>query len=526
MLKRALLSPFRVSPEPSHIQLLGEFSALSGIVVGKYALDFSTSESFAYSPDNYPEFLDCSTSQDLNLGGFSFSSVINVNPENYITARFRDVCGALGVGPLSQGFANRLIEYKETDSTVYRSTRPLFKEHRREVIGTFGSNMWKLETVQTDNTGWIVEKGEIFFTDTQVPSKWLALDPGSPDIIFPISLRMWVESKLSLSVNLETGRLIDENCFGRRHIDIVFGPLEIIQIPYQSILHDRRENCCVLKIRVSHKIASNVVVLGRPFFRQLHNVVFDYTAKSVWISPSPAGAKPPVEYISRYVRVPTFSRPRTFRNGQPAVTFAFPSHNEDMLVLESLRPTTETNSEGAATCWTFHRVDVQEVLLSEESEVPTTIEFSGTGFGRPKVKFVRSSGVLLFKSQDSVMQLERVLMFVEQYVHKSQVCYFAPSEGRGSTPAAYELPSPQKYDGKSVEECPICLGEIVPESSIVQRMPVCEHFYHSDCIREWLVNRGKSTCPLCRDFVIVPSTERGNNIRFPFRFVCESCSIQ
>ncbi|KAH9605338.1 hypothetical protein KSS87_009272 [Heliosperma pusillum] len=44
--------------------------------------------------------------------------------------------------------------------------------------------------------------------------------------------------------------------------------------------------------------------------------------------------------------------------------------------------------------------------------------------------------------------------------------------------------------------CPICLSEYQPKETL-RSIPECNHFFHADCIDEWL--RMNVTCPLCRN---------------------------
>lgn len=44
--------------------------------------------------------------------------------------------------------------------------------------------------------------------------------------------------------------------------------------------------------------------------------------------------------------------------------------------------------------------------------------------------------------------------------------------------------------------CPICLSDYQPKETI-RSIPECNHFFHADCIDEWLKLNG--SCPLCRN---------------------------
>ncbi|PIN09209.1 hypothetical protein CDL12_18215 [Handroanthus impetiginosus] len=52
------------------------------------------------------------------------------------------------------------------------------------------------------------------------------------------------------------------------------------------------------------------------------------------------------------------------------------------------------------------------------------------------------------------------------------------------------LPNPS--DGT----CPICLSDYQPKETL-RSIPECNHYFHADCIDEWLKLNG--TCPLCRN---------------------------
>ena len=47
----------------------------------------------------------------------------------------------------------------------------------------------------------------------------------------------------------------------------------------------------------------------------------------------------------------------------------------------------------------------------------------------------------------------------------------------------------------SREECSICLETYQARDKIVQL--TCNHIFHNDCIREWLLNKNNN-CPMCR----------------------------
>ena len=48
-------------------------------------------------------------------------------------------------------------------------------------------------------------------------------------------------------------------------------------------------------------------------------------------------------------------------------------------------------------------------------------------------------------------------------------------------------------------ECPICLEKIGPIKCNIG----CDHAFHEECIKTWIINNNKTTCPICRNSVPV-----------------------
>ena len=44
--------------------------------------------------------------------------------------------------------------------------------------------------------------------------------------------------------------------------------------------------------------------------------------------------------------------------------------------------------------------------------------------------------------------------------------------------------------------CSICLENIKEDEKY--KMLRCNHYYHEDCIKTWIIEKGKDTCPLCK----------------------------
>lgn len=56
-----------------------------------------------------------------------------------------------------------------------------------------------------------------------------------------------------------------------------------------------------------------------------------------------------------------------------------------------------------------------------------------------------------------------------------------------------------------LDRCQICLSEY-ENNEIVRKLSNCNHFYHRDCVDNWLLN-GKNSCPLCRSKGILTTDE-------------------
>ncbi|KAF9685951.1 hypothetical protein SADUNF_Sadunf03G0108000 [Salix dunnii] len=53
-------------------------------------------------------------------------------------------------------------------------------------------------------------------------------------------------------------------------------------------------------------------------------------------------------------------------------------------------------------------------------------------------------------------------------------------------------------------QCCVCLGEFEMKEELLQ-IPSCKHVFHINCIHHWLYSN--STCPLCRCYVMFPTTK-------------------
>ena len=52
----------------------------------------------------------------------------------------------------------------------------------------------------------------------------------------------------------------------------------------------------------------------------------------------------------------------------------------------------------------------------------------------------------------------------------------------------------------NIDICSICLDELQDEDCVTA-LPNCYHVFHTACIREWLLERQSTYCPLCKSNV-------------------------
>ena len=62
----------------------------------------------------------------------------------------------------------------------------------------------------------------------------------------------------------------------------------------------------------------------------------------------------------------------------------------------------------------------------------------------------------------------------------------------------------EKYTTRNVYtqddmECSICLSFI--NDGDKHKILKCDHIYHEDCIKNWVVYKNKQTCPMCNSFI-------------------------
>ena len=56
-------------------------------------------------------------------------------------------------------------------------------------------------------------------------------------------------------------------------------------------------------------------------------------------------------------------------------------------------------------------------------------------------------------------------------------------------------------DESNSDKCSICHEEYVINTIV--KILLCKHFFHCDCLSEWVISNRKSKCPLCRKNIII-----------------------
>ncbi len=52
----------------------------------------------------------------------------------------------------------------------------------------------------------------------------------------------------------------------------------------------------------------------------------------------------------------------------------------------------------------------------------------------------------------------------------------------------------------TLDNCIICFNNFEINDDI-RKLNICTHIYHKKCIKEWIINYNKSSCPLCRQTI-------------------------
>ncbi|WP_422450081.1 MULTISPECIES: RING finger domain-containing protein [unclassified Endozoicomonas] len=65
--------------------------------------------------------------------------------------------------------------------------------------------------------------------------------------------------------------------------------------------------------------------------------------------------------------------------------------------------------------------------------------------------------------------------------------------------------SPVPIHADVVKQCSVCLDDITGSRRV--SVNICNHYYHTSCIKKWLKTSKNPTCPLCRrDICIITDT--------------------
>ncbi|CAI0428864.1 unnamed protein product [Linum tenue] len=84
----------------------------------------------------------------------------------------------------------------------------------------------------------------------------------------------------------------------------------------------------------------------------------------------------------------------------------------------------------------------------------------------------------------------------------------APKTMHGSIEAKFPATSYSGHENPKSADCAVCLSEFAKGESV--RRLDCKHLFHRDCVDKWLTAaaaHGVSSCPLCRDRMVLPPKE-------------------
>ena len=54
----------------------------------------------------------------------------------------------------------------------------------------------------------------------------------------------------------------------------------------------------------------------------------------------------------------------------------------------------------------------------------------------------------------------------------------------------------QLFRVMGINQCSICLSDL-EEGDLIRTLP-CNHYFHHECIDEWLITKNALNCPMCR----------------------------
>ena len=401
---------------------------------------------------------------------------------HYRSVKLRDVAGVLGLGSQSPVFAGRVMSMNESDSGTVVLSDSVAREDTVWTPLVPGEESFTFEgSIQVSN-GSLVEESEV----TQI-----VFDPSMEDLLIPSSWRHHFVSQLNTviatSVVGDRVMLACPNLAGNLpagfRVSLTLASGSLVQFDSDQLSDSHRVSVfsagpnwrkCISKFRFHD---SDQVVLGRALLRSVTSVELDFVDRRMGFVVPPV-ARQLGRMNPAVARIPVFSFAGiSAGSAETTVRFELASDASRGLVLAASRM---QRFNRGWSCFRFVAVTRSGMRGSRSIDgefARTSLEFSD---GSLQIKFEAEHGAFG----------EAYLFSTEQEVN---ICWRPLA---GPSLAELVLPDPESVpdNSPSHEDCSICLGG---HRGVFQRLPVCSHRFHRDCLKPWLETRTLN-CPLCR----------------------------
>jgi hypothetical protein len=319
-------------------------------------------------------------------------------------------------------------------------------------------------------------------------------DPHADALILPWSVREYLPSTFRTSGGFLYGPA-GENM----SIEFVMNEA-VVRVPIQQ-LRDPKEaiGCALCKFNIRFITGSSYVVIGKQLLNSVERIHIDRDAQRLGFVPKGKRRiipllRSPVRFAPRFMAPDLDIHPNGF-----AILFSKAQDDQNGLILRSARPAVlEDNRQGFY--YEFLRVKVNDNLADDVEETVLT-----------DFPFLMAQGGLRRTIQEGlIMRLVHAGSFDPENVVRPVI-----AQSRSFIRLIFEkalpphidqldLPSPKQElpascTPRADRSCAICFERIV-NGETVQGMQECCHWFHFECVRQWL-ETGHLSCPECRSSV-------------------------
>ena len=460
-----------------------QYSDLSGLVYRAslgardaqhhLALDFSTPVSYLFTQRDCPVFVKCyETSVQLDamisrsiysvadgsMLGRNILFLISQTPRED-SMLVRDVAGAVGVGPESVLFSQKIIQVASSGPDGRFQLSELDREETEDVVQWFGSSEATVWRVLVELLGWTV-RGDIDFR----------IGRGA---VIPFQFCRQILPDLPALCQMRTNDWLWKD-----------------DPPIQLVVKLGIVEVTLSFSRFKFAEEGGTMLLGLTLLESLDALIFDYETGRVGIRRVPA-AIAQRERLSLSMPISTLV-PQFGEIEIDVKKQEISAERGSIFILENVEPRKSILiGSRPALCWTFWRIDGQD---SEEH-----IEVFGPaiGVGMRNLLFNWSDSRLSwFFTPESGRYLK---VQVSQRSSETEICGVV-----GVDLDQFEVPSVMPATGPAVGvECPVCLDQIA-EGEAVQALHGCNHPMHPGCASQWI--NTQPSCPVCRSKVDLRTT--------------------